>query len=147
MDVKIAFLNGDLEEEVYMEQPEGFVLPGNEHKVCKLIKSLYGLKQTPKQWHEKFDSVISSYGFSHNCADKCFYTKFTEMYGVIICLYVDDLLIFGTNLEGVRETKEYLASNFKMKDLNEVDTILGINVQKHERGFALSQSHYIEKVC
>ncbi|KAK3021093.1 hypothetical protein RJ639_046114 [Escallonia herrerae] len=67
-------------------------------------------------------------------------------YGVIICLYVDDLLIFGTNLEGIFETKEYLNSRFKMKDLNEVDTILGIKVKKHSGGYALSQSQYIEKM-
>ena len=146
MDVKTAFLNGDLNEEVYMEQPEGYVLPGNEKKVCKLVKSLYGLKQAPKQWHEKFDSVVLSNGFSHNSADRCIYSKFTKDYGVIICLYVDDMLIIGTNLEGIRQTKEYLTSKFKMKDLNEVDTILGIKVHKHEIGFALSQSHYIKKV-
>jgi len=64
MDVKTAFLNGDLKEEVYMEQPEGFILPGNEEKVCKLVKFLYGLKQAPKQWHEKFDKVILLNGFS-----------------------------------------------------------------------------------
>ena len=91
MDVKTAFLNGDLDEEVYMEQPEGFVLPGNEKKVCKLVKSLYGLKQAPKQWHEKFDFVILSYGFRHNSADKCIYSKFTNDYGVVICLYANDL--------------------------------------------------------
>ena len=63
MDVKTAFLNGDLDEEIYMEQPEGFVLPGNEKKVCKLVKSLYDLKQAPKQWYEKSDFVIMSNGF------------------------------------------------------------------------------------
>ena len=146
MDVKTAFLNGDLDEEVYMEQPEGFLLPGNEHKVCKLIKSLYGLKQSPKQWHEKFDSVILEYGFVHNSADKCVYSKFTEHFGVIICIYVDDMLIIGTNMHGVNDTKSYLTSKFKMKDLGEVDTILGIKVRKHSGGFALCQSHYIEKV-
>ena len=78
-----------------MEQPEGFILPGNERKVCKLIKSLYGLKQAPKQWHEKFDSVILSYGFKHNSADKCIYSKFTDKYGVLVCLYVDDMLVCG----------------------------------------------------
>jgi hypothetical protein len=146
MDVKTAFLNGDLEEEVYMEQPERFVMFGNERKVCKLIKSLYGLKQAPKQWHEKFDSVILSHRFKYNNADKCIYSKFTDCYGVIICLYVDDLLIFGTNMEGISETKKYLTSKFKMKDLKEVDTILGIKVKKFSEGYALCQSHYIEKI-
>ncbi|KAH9765249.1 hypothetical protein KPL70_001801 [Citrus sinensis] len=127
MDVKTAFLNGDLDEEIYMEQPEGFILPGNEKKVCKLVKSLYGLKQAPKQWHEKFDSVILSHDFKHNNADKCVYFKFTNDIGVIICLYVDDLLIFGTNMQGVDDTKKYLTSQFKMKDLGEVDTILEAN--------------------
>ena len=86
MDVKIAFLNVDLDEEVYMDQPEGFVLPGNEKKVCKLVKSLYGLKQAPKQWHEKFDTVILANGFKHNGADKCVYSKFTSEFRVIVCL-------------------------------------------------------------
>ncbi|GJS47049.1 zinc finger, CCHC-type containing protein [Tanacetum coccineum] len=76
MDVKTTFLNGDLEEEVYMKQPEGFVMPGNEHKVCKLVKSLYRLKQAPKQWHQKFDEIVLSSGFLLNQSDKCVYSKF-----------------------------------------------------------------------
>ncbi|GJW12154.1 zinc finger, CCHC-type containing protein [Tanacetum coccineum] len=99
MDVKTAFLNGDLDEEVYMKQPEGFVLPGHENKVCKLKKSLYGLKQAPKQWHDKFDKSVLSNGFTHNSSDRCIYSKFTKDYGVILCLYVDDILIVGTNIE------------------------------------------------
>uniref|UniRef100_A0A2N9HDI0 CCHC-type domain-containing protein n=1 Tax=Fagus sylvatica TaxID=28930 RepID=A0A2N9HDI0_FAGSY len=141
MDVKTAFLNGDLDEEVYMDQPEGFVLPGNEKKVCKLVKSLYGLKQAPKQWHEKFDTVILANGFKHNGADKCVYSKFTSEYGVIVCLYVDDMLIFGTNMLGVCETKKYLASVFKMKDLNEADTILVENT-----GRAIAQLEFASAI-
>uniref|UniRef100_A0A2N9HD70 Reverse transcriptase Ty1/copia-type domain-containing protein n=1 Tax=Fagus sylvatica TaxID=28930 RepID=A0A2N9HD70_FAGSY len=146
MDVKTSFLNGNSDEEVYMDQPEGFVLPGNEMKVCKLVKSLYGLKQAPKQWHEKFDTVILANGFKHNGVDKCVYSKFTVEYGVIVCLYVDNMLIFGTNMLVVCETKKYLVSMFKMKDLNEADTILGIKVKRHSEGYALYQNHYIEKV-
>lgn len=134
MDVKTAFLNSDLEEEVYIEQPEDFVLPDNENKVYKLTKPLYGLKQAPKQWHERFDSMILEYGFKHNSADKCIYSKFTSEYGVVICLYVDDMLIIDTNMVGVNESKKYLSSKFKMKDMNEVDTILGIKVNKTDGG-------------
>ena len=74
MDVKIVFLNGDPEEEIYMDQPEGFVEPGQESKVCKLTKSLYGLKQAPKQWHEKFDSYMIKNGYKSNESDKCIYS-------------------------------------------------------------------------
>ncbi|GJV58943.1 zinc finger, CCHC-type containing protein [Tanacetum coccineum] len=116
MDVKTAFLNGDLEEEVYMKQPEGFVMPGNEHKVCKLVKSLYGLKQAPKQWHQKFDEVVLSSGFLLNQSDKYVYSKFDSSgKGVIICLYVDDILIFGIDQNQVDKTKKV----FIIKVLNE----------------------------
>jgi len=103
MDVKIAFLNGELDKEVCIELPKGFVLPRNEHKVCELIKYLYGLKQAPKQWHHKFDSVILEYGFKHNSVDKCIYFKFTNDFSMIICLYVDNMLMISTNMNNVND--------------------------------------------
>jgi hypothetical protein len=75
MDVKIAFLNGELDEEIYMDQPDGFVIKREEQKVCKLLKSLYGLKQAPKQWHEKFDTTLTSVGYVVNEADRCVYYR------------------------------------------------------------------------
>ncbi|GJZ68659.1 zinc finger, CCHC-type containing protein, partial [Tanacetum coccineum] len=90
--------NGELDKKVYMNQPQGFIMLGNENKVCKLLKSLYGLKQTPKQWHQEFDEVVLSSCYLLNQADKCVYSKFDESgKRVIICLYVDDMLIFGTD--------------------------------------------------
>ncbi|GJW93742.1 zinc finger, CCHC-type containing protein [Tanacetum coccineum] len=117
MDLKKAFLNGELDEEVYMNQRQGFIMPGNENKVCKLIKSLYGLK--------KFDESGK---------------------GVIICPYVDDMLIFGTDQVQVDLTKEFLSSRFSMEDTGEADVILGIRIKHESNGIAISQSHYIEKV-
>ncbi|GKF77602.1 zinc finger, CCHC-type containing protein [Tanacetum coccineum] len=76
MDVKTTFLNGELDEVVYMNQPQGFIMLGNENKVCKLIKSLYELKQAPKQCHQKFDKVVLSNGYLLNQTDKCVYSKF-----------------------------------------------------------------------
>ncbi|GKA98169.1 zinc finger, CCHC-type containing protein, partial [Tanacetum coccineum] len=125
IDVKAAFLNGKLEEEVYMNQPQGFIMPGNENKVCKLIKSPYGLKQAPEQWHQKFDEVVLSNGYLLNQTDKCVYSKFDESSkGVIVCLYVDDMLIFGTDQVHVYLTKEFLSSRFSIKDMGEADVIL-----------------------
>nr|GEV64424.1 zinc finger, CCHC-type [Tanacetum cinerariifolium] len=125
MDIKTTFLNGDLEEEVYMKQPEGFIMPCNEHKMCKLVKSLYGLKQAPKQWHQKFNEVVLSSGFLLNQYDKCVYSKFhSSGKGVMICLYVDDMLIFETDQNQVDKAKKFLSSKFSMKDMGEADIIL-----------------------
>ncbi|GJR00950.1 zinc finger, CCHC-type containing protein [Tanacetum coccineum] len=119
----------------------------NEHKVCKLVKSLYGLKQAPKQWHQKFDEVVLSSGFLLNQSDKCVYSKYDGSgKGVIICLYVDDMLIFGTDQNQVDKTKKFLSSKFSMKDMGEADVILGIKIKRENKGIVITQSHYIEKI-
>jgi hypothetical protein len=146
MDVKTVFLNGELNEEIYMEQPEGFIVPGKEKKVCRLVKSLYGLKQAPKQWHEKFDNAMMLNGFRINECDKCVYIKNTTSGYVIVCLYVDDMLIMGSNNDIIKVTKKMLNSKFDMKDLGVADVILGIKITRTSDGFVLSQSHYIMKV-
>ncbi|WKA09039.1 hypothetical protein VitviT2T_026717 [Vitis vinifera] len=146
MDVKTAFLNGDLDEEIYMEQLEGFSAPGQEKKVCKLVKSLYGLKQAPKQWHEKFDNVMLSHGFKINECDKCVYVKDTEHGYVIVCLYVDDMLIVGSDDKMITSTKNMLNSRFDMKDMGLADVILGIKIKRTSDELILSQSHYVDKI-
>ncbi|GJS20023.1 zinc finger, CCHC-type containing protein, partial [Tanacetum coccineum] len=147
MDIKTTFLNGDLDEDVYIKQPEGFVMPGNEHKVCNLVKSLYGLKQAPKQWHQKFDEVVLSSGFLLNQSDKCVYSKFNSFSeGDIICLYVDDMLIFGTDRNQVDKTKKFLSSKFSMKDMGEASVILGSKIKRENKAIVITQSQYIKKL-
>ena len=98
------------------------------------------------QWHEKFDSVMMTNGFKINEYDKCVYVKNTEHGFVIICLYVDDILIMGSNNEVIKTTKEMFNNKFNMKDLGVADVILGIKISKTSDGLILSQSHYIEKI-
>jgi hypothetical protein len=147
MDVKTTFLNGELEEEIYMDQPDDFAVKGQEGMICKLLKSLYGLKQAPKQWHEKFDKTLTFVDFVVNEADKYVYYRFGGGEGVILCLYVDDILIFGTRLNVIKEVKEFLSQTIEMKDLGEIDVILNIKlVREGDGGVTLLQSHYVEKV-
>ncbi|KAL0550032.1 hypothetical protein IC582_014528 [Cucumis melo] len=146
MDVRTAFLNGDLEEEIYMEQPKGFIVHGQESKVCKLDKFLYSLKQAPKQWHETFDNLLMSKGFKVNESDKCIYYKTKGRLCIIICLYVDDMLIFGSNFHVINDVKSMLRENFDMKGLGEADVILDIKITRTENGTFVDQSHYIEKI-
>jgi hypothetical protein len=127
MDVKTTFLNGKLNEEIYMKQPDGFVAPRQENKVYRLKKSLYGLKQAPKQCHEKFDRTLTSVGFVVNEADTCVYYRFGGGKGVIMCLYADGILFFGTSIDVINDVKSLLSQSFDMKDLGEADVIYKTN--------------------
>ena len=108
-------------------------------------KSLYGLKQAPKQWHEKFDNALLKNGFLSVEVDKCVYTKRTKKECVIIALYVDDMLIFGTSLSVVHYTKRLLASQFDMKDMNGTKVILGVKITRMGDSIMLSQEQYVKK--
>ncbi|GJT49951.1 retrovirus-related pol polyprotein from transposon TNT 1-94 [Tanacetum coccineum] len=146
MDVKTAFLNGDLEEEIYMNQPEGFIAPGQEGKVCRLVKSLYGLKQAPKQWHQKFVKHMLESGFKINECDKCVYVKDTSSGYVILCLYVDDMLIVGSNDKIIRSTKDMLKSKFDMKDMGLADVILGIKIIRTQNGLVPDLAYAVSRL-
>ena len=101
MDVKTAFLNGELEEEIYMEQPVGFIVKGEKQKVCKLHRSIYGLKQSSKQWYLRFHKSILTYDFKMIEEDHCVYVKRSNDKLAILSLYVDDILIAGNDKEFV----------------------------------------------
>ena len=103
MDVKAAFLDGELEEEIYMKQPKRFVVQGHENKVYKLNRALYGLKQASRQWYRKFHQAIGEVGFVPYNVDTCFYNKHSEGSYLYLSLYVNDILIAGDKLEAVNE--------------------------------------------
>ncbi|PHU29579.1 DNA (cytosine-5)-methyltransferase 3 [Capsicum chinense] len=132
IDVKIAFLNGELEEEIYIEKPDGFVVPGKENKMCELIKSLFGLMQAPKQWHEMFDRTMLANEFKINEYHKCVYIKDTPNYQVIVCLYVDDMLIISRDISDINATKRLLVSKFDIKDFGVADVILGVEDEEND---------------
>ena len=148
MDVKTAFLNGDLEEEIYMSQPDGFIKEGQEQKVCKLLKSIYGLKQASRSWNIKFDETIKSYGFHQSVDEACVYKLIKEQSVVFLVLYVDDILLMGNNVKLLEDVKNWLAEQFQMKDLGNASYVLGIQIIRDRRNrlLALSQATYIDKV-
>ena len=148
MDVKTAFLNGFLKEELYMMQPEGFVDPENADKVCKLQRSIYGLVQASRSWNLRFDEVIKAFGFIQVYNEACIYKKVSGSSIAFLILYVDDILLIGNNIEFLDSVKGYLNKSFSMKDLGEASFILGIKIyrDRSRRLIGLSQSTYLDKV-
>ncbi|CAL8993086.1 unnamed protein product, partial [Prunus brigantina] len=135
MDVQTAFLNGNLIEEIYMKQPDGFIQKGEEDLVCRLQKSIYVLKQASRHWYLKFDEVVKSQGFIDNPLDECIYQKFQGRYYIFMLLYVDDILLASSNLSLLHDTKRMLSNHFQMTDLGEANYVLGIEIsQDRERG-------------
>ena len=113
MDVKTAFLNGFLKEELYMMQPEGFVDPENADKVCKLQRSIYGLVQASRSWNLRLDEVIKAFEFIQVYGEACIYKKVSGSSIAFLILYVDDILLIGNNIEMLESVKVYLNKSFQ----------------------------------
>jgi hypothetical protein len=141
MDVKTAFLNGQVEEEVYIEQPEGFVVQRKESHVCKLKKALYGLKQAPRAWYARIDNYLQSLDFSKSAADPNLYFKVIENHPLILILYVDDLFLTGEE-QLIAQCKRELTSEFEMKDIGLMHYFLGLEVWQRSDEIFLSQGKY-----
>ena len=147
MDVKIAFLNKKLDEKIYMDQLQGFVVKGQKHKVCKLKWFIYGLKQSSRQWYLRFHQAIIQDGFEMIEEDHYVYDKQSKGSFLILSLYVDDILLAGNDMELIVATKKWLSLNFKMKDMDEANYVLGVKILKDrsKRLLSLSQETYIKK--
>jgi hypothetical protein len=149
LDVKTAFLHGDIEETIYMQQLEGYTIPGKENHVCLLKKSLYGLKQSPRQWYKRFDSFMLSIRFCRSEYDSCvYYKKLQDKSFMYLLIYVDDMLVAASNKEEIKKVKEQLSSEFEMKDLGTTKRILGMEIKRDRPNekLYLSQRNFVEKV-
>lgn len=148
MDVKTAFLHGDLDEHILMEQLEGFIRKGDKDKVCLLKKSLYDLKQSPRQWNLKFDGFMMKHNFTRSNYDFCVYMKdVSSNKAIYLLLYVDDMLIASGSKSAIQELKDSLSSEFDMKDLERASRYLGMDIKRDRKQgiLKLSQAKYLEK--
>jgi Reverse transcriptase (RNA-dependent DNA polymerase)/gag-polypeptide of LTR copia-type/Integrase core domain/GAG-pre-integrase domain/Domain of unknown function (DUF4219)/Zinc knuckle len=142
-DVKSAFLNGELREDVYIEQPRGFEVKGKEEMVYKLDKALYGLKQAPRAWYSKIDAYFREHKFERSSSEPNLYVKKSENSEfLIVCLYVDDMIYMGSNQELVEKFKESMKRRFEMTDLGELKYFLGLEVIQGDEGIFVSQRKY-----
>jgi hypothetical protein len=141
LDVNTAFLHGDLNEEVYMKPPPGLPLQ-QENLVCKLQRSLYGLKQASRQWNAKLTETLISSGFIQSKADYSLFTKKTSRGFTAILVYVDDLVLGGTDIEEINQLKSMLDQKFSIKDLGQLKYFLGFDVARTKAGIALCQRKY-----
>lgn len=145
LDVTTAFLNGDLEETIYMHPPECLLNSENNNKVLKLNKAIYGLRQSSRAWYKKVDECLTNIGYKRSKLEPCLYTKGDNDKKTIVSLYVDDFFIFSNDVTECNNLKKVLSSKFKLKDLGQVKNCLGMNVNfdKVNRTVTLCQKNYI----
>jgi hypothetical protein len=148
MDVKMTFLNGNLTKDMYMTLPEDFVDPKNVGKICKLQKSIYGLKQASQSWNLRFDELDKGFGFIKNVEEPCVYKRVSGHKVVFLVIYLDDILLIRNNIPMLEAVKSSLRKNFSMKELGEEAYILVIKIyrDRSKRLIRLSQNAYIEKI-
>ena len=138
MDVKSAFMHGDIHEEIYMKHPEGYIT--DPSLVCKLKKSLYGLKHPPREWYSKMDAFLLSQNFQRCRSDPNVYLQQHDDHIIIIVLYVDDLLITGSTIASISAIKTALHNAFEMSDLGLLKQFLGLEIKQNYDGIMVTQS-------
>ncbi|KAL0267052.1 UNVERIFIED_CONTAM: hypothetical protein PYX00_009420 [Menopon gallinae] len=148
LDVVSAYTQGFLSDEVYMEQPEAFVDKKNKDHVCKLVRPLYGLKQSGREWYKRINDYLVNKGGMNAEGDPCIYVFGTNENRVILLIYVDDILLASKSLEEMNEIKELLKREFEITDLGPINTILGINIKRDSDtgNMTLTQRNYIEEL-
>lgn len=145
MDVKTVFLNGAIEDEVYIEQPEGFETHENKSHVCRLKKTLCGLKQAPRAWYGRIDGYLQKMGFVKSDADPNLYYLVVENEPLILVLYVDDLFLTCSS-RLIKDCNENLATKFDMKDLGQIHYFLWLEVWQQKGGIFLGQGRYATEI-
>ena len=143
LDIKNVFLHGDLQEEVYMEQPPGFVAQGEIGKVCHLQKSLYGLKQSPRAWFGKFSQAVEKFGLQKSKSDHSVFYRNSHSGIILLVVYVDDIVITGSDSTGISSLKSFLHGQFHTKDLGMLRYFLGVEVMRSKHEIFLSQRKYV----
>jgi hypothetical protein len=146
MDVKSAFLNGFLQEEIYVEQPEGFSVKGQEDRVYLLKKALYGLKQAPRVWYNRINDHLLQLGFQKSLSEATLYVKHVGADILIISLYVDDLLVTGSNISLVEEFKQEMKEVFEMTDLGLMTYFLGMEITQKKNEIFICQKKYAKEI-
>jgi hypothetical protein len=146
MDVKSVFLNGELEEEVYIEQPEGFQLSENAYYVCKLKKALYGLKQAPRAWYSRLDKYLQQEGFRKGSVDNNLYIKVSQGNILVIEVYVDNIIFDSDDDRLSQKFVKYMQNEFEMSLLGELSLFLGLQICQSNQGIFISQTNYIKEM-
>ncbi|GJW90409.1 ribonuclease H-like domain, reverse transcriptase, RNA-dependent DNA polymerase [Tanacetum coccineum] len=146
LNVKSAFLHGELKEEVYVTQPEGFTKKGNDGKVYRLIKALYGLRQAPRAWNIKLDNTLKSLDFKKCALEQAIYTKASKDSLLLVGVYVDDLIITGTPKKEIDKFKAQMEEKFEMSDLGLLAYYLGIEVTQNNGDISIKQTAYANKI-
>ncbi|GKB85337.1 retrovirus-related pol polyprotein from transposon TNT 1-94, partial [Tanacetum coccineum] len=146
MDVKMAFLNGELKEEVYISQPEGFVDQDNPSHVYKLKKALYGLKQAPHAWYDMLSSFLISQQFSKGAVDPTLFTRQARNDILLVQIYVDDIIFAYTNIAMCNEFSNQMTTKFKMSMMGQISFFLGLQISQSPRGIFINQSKYASEI-
>lgn len=145
IDINNAYLHGYLEEDIYLEPPLGYN-KAYKGQVCKLVKSLYGLKQAGRQWNKELSNKLMSFGFHRSHNDHCLYVKNTQQHFLALVIYVDDILISGSNPIEIQAVKKYLHGLFTIKDMGEANYFLGVEVARNATGITISQTKYARDI-